>query len=428
MAKLWAIIKREYLERVRTKWFIFATIFGPIFFGAMIIIPAVLSKRSRATAEFTNTRILDATTSGIGYTIAEGMSRTRPVGSARPEVIVLKPSEVSQAESTATKQVMAKQISGYLVVDVRTVDGEEIRYNGRNATSLGDMERLRTLVRDAVLRQRLQDAGIDSSRVRDLTLIPLRLRTERISDKGRGGSGTVNIIFAGAIAFLLYMSIVLYGQNVLRGVLEEKTTRVAEVVVSSVSPETLLAGKVLGVGAVGLTQQILWVITTVIMFKLRGPLLEKFGINTMPFALPEISFGLALLLLLFFVLGFIFYSSLYAAVGASVNSEQEAQQAVQPMLILLVATAIFINPILLNPTSKLATVMSLLPFSAPIIMPLRLSLGSVPWYELAASLIGVLLACWGATWLAARIYRVGLLMYGKRPTLREMGRWLSYSR
>jgi ABC-2 type transport system permease protein len=428
MAKLWAIIKREYLERVRTKWFIFATIFGPIFFGSMIIIPSLLSKRGRATAEFTNTRIIDATTTGIGYTIAEGMNRNRLVGSAPPQVVVLTPSEVSQAESTATKQVMAKQISGYLVVDVRTLDGEEIRYGGRNATSVGDMERMRTVVREAVLRQRLEGAGIDSSRVRDLTFIPLRLKTERITDKGRGGSGAVSIIFAGAIAFLLYMSIVLYGQNVLRGVLEEKTTRVAEVVVSSVSPETLLAGKVLGVGAVGLTQQILWVITTVIMFKLRGPLLEKFGINTMPFALPEISFGLALLLLLFFVLGFVFYSSLYAAVGASVNSEQEAQQAVQPMLILLVATAIFINPILLNPTSKLATVMSLLPFSAPIIMPLRLSLGSVPWYELAGSLVGLLLACWGATWLAARIYRVGLLMYGKRPTLREMGRWLSYSR
>ena len=428
MAKLWAIIKREYLERVRTKWFIVATVFGPIFFGAMIIVPAVLAKRGKATAEFTNTRIIDATTTGIGYRIADGMIRARPPGSAGPDVVVVRPSELTQAESTATRNVVGKQISGYLVVDVRTLGGEEIRYAGRNATSLGDMERMRAVVKEALLRQRLEAAGIDSSRVRDLTFIPLRLNSERITDKGRGGSGTISIIFAGAIAFLLYMSIVLYGQNVLRGVLEEKTTRVAEVVVSSVSPETLLAGKVLGVGAVGLTQQILWVITTVIMFKLRGPLLERFGINTMPFALPEISFGLAALLLLFFVLGFIFYSSLYAAVGASVNSEQEAQQAVQPMLILLVATAIFINPILINPTSTLATVMSLLPFSAPIIMPLRLALGSVPWYELVGSLVGVALACWGATWLAARIYRVGLLMYGKRPTLREMGRWLSYSR
>jgi ABC-2 type transport system permease protein len=121
------------------------------------------------------------------------------------------------------------------------------------------------------------------------------------------------------------------------------------------------------------------------MFKLREPVLNRFGINTLPFQLPEISIGFAILLLVFFLLGFIFYASLYAAVGASVNTEQEAQQAVQPMLILLVATAIFINPILLNPTGQLATVMSLLPFSAPIIMPLRLALVTVPWYELVGS-------------------------------------------
>lgn len=428
MAKLWAIIKREYLERVRTKWFIIATVFGPIFFGAMIIVPAVMAKRSKGSAEFTNTRILDATTTGIGQTIADVMSRGRAAGTNPPQVIVLTASELSAAESTATKQVMAKQLSGYLVADSRTLGGEEARYAGRNATSLADMERLRSAIKEALLTQRLEKAGIDSADVKSLTFMPLRLNSDRITDKGRGGSGAVSIIFAGGIAFLLYMSIVLYGQNVLRGVLEEKTTRVAEVVVSSVRPEILLAGKVLGVGAVGLTQQILWVITTVVMFKLRQPLLAKFGISTMPFALPEISVGLALLLLLFFILGFIFYSSLYAAVGASVNTEQEAQQAVQPMLILLVATAIFINPILLNPTSRLASVMSWLPFSAPIIMPLRLSLGSVPWYELVGTLVGLIVACLGATWLAARIYRVGLLMYGKRPTFREMGRWITYSR
>jgi len=428
MAKLWAIVKREYIERVRTRWFIFATVFGPIFFGAMIIIPAVMAKKSRSTMEFSNTRIIDATKTGIGQRVAEAMNRGRAPGAASPQVVLVEPSELSQAESTATKQVMAKQISGYLITDESTLKGEELRYAGRNATSMGDMERVRATVKEAVLSQRLENAGIDSSKVKNMTLIPLKLNPVRITDKGRGGSGTVSIIFAGAIAFLLYMTIVLYGQNVLRGVLEEKTTRVAEVVVSSVSPETLLAGKVLGVGAVGLTQQILWVITTVAMFKLRQPILHKFGVSTMPFDLPEISIGLALLLLLFFVLGFTFYSSLYAAVGSSVNTEQEAQQAVQPMLILLVATAIFINPILINPTSTLATVMSLLPFSAPIIMPLRLALGSVPWYELVISLVGVFLACLGAVWLAARIYRVGLLMYGKRPTLREMARWVSYSR
>jgi ABC-2 type transport system permease protein len=428
MAKLWAIIKREYLERVRTRWFIIATVFGPIFFGAIIIVPALMSKKSKGSQDYSNTRILDATTTGLGNRIAESIRRNTVEGGVTPQVVLLKPGDLAQAESTATRDVMHKHITGYLVADEATLKGETVRYAGRNATAIGDMERLRSAVRQAVLAQRLEAAGIDASRVKDMTLIPLRMSSDRITDKGRGGSGTVSIIFAGVVAFLLYMTIVLYGQNVLRGVLEEKTTRVAEVVVSSVPAETLLAGKILGVGGVGLTQQILWLITTVVMFKLRQPILEKFGIATMPFALPDISIGLALLLLLFFLLGFIFYSALYAAAGASVNTEQEAQQAVQPMLLLLVATAIFINPILINPTSTLATVMSLLPFSAPIIMPLRLALGSVPWYELAISLAGIAIACLAATWFAARIYRVGLLMYGKRPTLREMMRWVSYSR
>jgi len=322
---------------------------------------------------------------------------------------------------------MANQVSGYVRVDARALNGEEVLYAGRDATSIPDMERLRAAAREALLGQRLENAGIDSSQVRDLTFIPLRLRTERITEKGRGGSGVVSIIFAGIIAALLYVSIVLYGQNVMRGVLEEKTNRVAEVVVSSVRPETLLAGKVLGVGAVGLTQQVIWIATSILIFRLREPLLARFGITTTPFSLPEITVVLALLLLVFFILGFIFYASLYAAVGAMVNSDQEAQQAAQPLMIMLVATAVLINPIIVNPTSTLAKVMSWLPFSSPIIMPLRLSLGTVPWYELVGTIAALILACLGAVWLAARIYRVGMLMYGKRPTFRELGRWISYS-
>src|SRR6266545_1822070 len=427
MGKLWTIIKREYLERVRTRWFVIATVFGPVFFGSLIVIPAYMAKRGKASTEFTNTIILDATSAGIGKKVADAMSVRREPGSIAPIVRVVPPAQLSQAESTATHQVMRKQASGYVILDDQTLKGEQLRYAGRNATSISDMEQLRATVRETLLAERLEEVGVKSAKVKEMTFMPLRLNTERISDKGRGGSGTVSIIFAGVVGFLLYVSIILYGQNVLRGVLEEKTTRVAEVVVSSVSSETLLAGKVLGVGAVGLTQQIIWVVTSVIMFKLRAPLLARFGVNTLPFQMPDISVGLGLLLLLFFLLGFTFYASLYAAVGSSVNTEQEAQQAVKPLLIMLVATAVFINPILMNPTGRTALVMSVLPFSAPIIMPLRLALGSVPWWELAASLVALALSCFVAVWIAARIYRVGLLMYGKRPTLKEMGRWVKYS-
>jgi ABC-2 type transport system permease protein len=427
MAKLWAIIKREYLERVRTRWFVIATVFGPLFFGSLILVPAYMAKRSKASTEFTNTIILDATSTRVGQKVADAINFRRPPGSVASSVRVVAPGELSRAESTATHEVMKKQATGYLILDEQTLKGDELRYAGRNATSLGDMERLRGTVRETLLTERLENAGVKSDKVKELTFMPLDLSAERITDEGRGGSGAVSIIFAGVVAFLLYMSIVLYGQNVLRGVLEEKTTRVAEVVVSSVPAETLLAGKVLGVGAVGLTQQIIWVVTSVIMFKLRAPLMAKLGVTTTPFQMPGISVGLAILLLLFFLLGFTFYASLYAAVGSTVNTEQEAQQAVQPLLILLVATAVFINPILMNPTGRLAFVMSILPFSAPIIMPLRLAIGSIPWWDLAVSLIALALSCVVAVWVAARIYRVGLLMYGKRPTLKELGRWVRYA-
>ena len=428
MGKLWTIVKREYLERVRTRWFVLATVFGPVFFGSLILVPAYMARKSKASTDFVNTIIIDATSTGTGQKIADAISFRQPAGSVAPIVRVVAPSELTRAESTATHQVMAKQASGYVVVDEQTLKGEQVRYAGRGATQLADMERLRSTVRETLLAERLEGAGVRADQIKALTTMPLRLKADRITDEGRGGSGSVSIIFAAVIAFLLYMSIVLYGQNVLRGVLEEKTTRVAEVVVSSVPAETLLAGKVLGVGAVGLTQQIIWVTASVAMFKLRAPLMARLGVPTTPFQMPEISVGFAILLLLFFLLGFIFYASLYAAVGASVNTEQEAQQAVLPLLTMLVATAVFINPILMNPTGRTAVVMSMLPFSAPIIMPLRLAIGSVPWIDMAVALVALALSCIAAVWLAARIYRVGLLMYGKRPTLREMGRWVSYSR
>jgi len=339
----------------------------------------------------------------------------------------VQPSALAQAESTATREVMQKQHTGYVVVDQRTVNGEAVRYAGKSATSIPDMDRLERAVKETVLSVRLEAAGIDAARSRDLTFIPLNLSTERITERGRGGSGMASVIFGYVIALLLYTSIMLYGQNVMGGVLEEKTSRVAEVVMSSVSTDTLLGGKVLGVGAVGLTQQIIWVITSYLMFKFRAPIMARFGVPAAPFAFPSISVGVAILFLLFFLLGFIFYSSLFAAVGASVNTEQEAKQAATPVILLNVSTVIFVSPVLLNPTGRLAEVLSLLPFSAPIIMPLRMAVTAIAPWELALSLGILAAACVLTVWIASRIYRIGLLMYGKRPTFRELGRWISYS-
>ena len=428
MAKLWAIIKREYVERVRSKWFVIATLFGPIFFSAIIIVPAWLSSRSKATTDIYNTTILDATGNGFGHRLAVNIAGDTTVPGRLPEVRVVAPSMLTRAESTATHEVMDKEKTGYVVVDQQTIAGESARYAGRNATSIADMAQIKSAIRETILASRLEKVGLDNSRMKEITFIPLDFSTERITEKGRAGSGIASVMFGFAIGFLLYASIVIYGQTIMSGVLEEKTTRVAEVVMSSVPTDTLLAGKVLGVGAVGLTQQIIWIVTTYVLLQLRAPIMAKFGAPAMSFTLPAISLGAGLIFLLFFLFGFIFYSSLFAAVGSSVNSESEARQAASPLMIMIISTAVFIQPVLLNPTGTTARVLSLVPFSSPIIMPIRMAVIGIPPLELAASLGFLAIGCIAALWLASRIYRVGLLMYGKRPSIREMARWVSYSR
>jgi len=428
MAKLWAIIKREFLERVRSKWFLIATFLGPVFFAAIIIIPAWLASRSKATSDVNNTIILDATATGFGQRLSAAIAGDDTDKTKMPTVRVVAPAELAMAESTATRQVMTKEKVGYMVVTDQTVAGETAKYAGRNASSLPDMQQIRTALRQTILASRLEKIGIDNSRTKELTFIPLNFSTERITERGRGGSGMASVMFGFAIGFLLYMTIIIYGQTIMSSVIEEKTSRVAEVVMSSVPTNTLLAGKVLGVGAVGLTQQVLWIATTYILLKLREPIMARLGAPTTSFGLPDISMGAALLFLAFFILGFIFYSSLYAAVGSAVNSEQEARQAATPLMIMIVVAGVFIQPVLLNPTGTTAQVLSLVPITSPIIMPIRMAVTGVPALEMAGSIAFLILGCFAALWLASRIYRVGLLMYGKKPTMREMARWVSYSR
>ena len=426
MGRLWAVIKREYLERVRTKWFVFATIFAPVLMTALLILPIWLIGKSGGTTDLAHMTILDASGVGLGARVQADLAGGLTASdTSRTQVIVLKPDDLAAAESASTHAVMRKETNGYLVLGPRILDDTVARYAGRNASSIIDVQRVGEAVRREVLAKRLEQAGVDAQRVMSLTSAKrLDLETEQIGDRGREGSGMVKYFFSFAIAFLLYTSILIYGQTVLRSVLEEKQTRVAEVVVSSVSTDTLLAGKVLGVGAVGLTQQILWVVMTLVLTRLREPVMRAMHLPSAPIKIPSISPGVLALLMLFFLLGFILYSALFAAVGSMVNTDQEAQQAQQPFMLLLVATVILIQPVLLNPTTKLAVGSSIFPFSAPILMPVRLSLMSVPWWQLAASLASMLVMIVLAIWLASRIYRVGLLMYGKRPTIREVARWV----
>jgi ABC-2 type transport system permease protein len=451
MGKLGVVFRREYLERVRSRWFLLGTLLGPAFFLLIVLAPRLLGDRNRGTSDLAHVDVLDVTGTGLGARVATALHDSYPLSRA-PYVREIDESALGVAEDRAVLRVQRNEVIGYLVLDSGTVAGHSMRYAGRNAGSRNDVDALRGVVRQQVLVDRMEQEGIDAGKVAAFSRIRLEIHTQPIGDKGREtGNGIGQIMFGYAVALLLYMMIVIYGQTIMRGVMEEKTTRVAEVVVSSVDTDTLLAGKILGVGLVAITQVLSWVAISVAVLYYAGPMLfgkdgggsqvaaagavaqsaasrGAPGMDVLGPGFPTIPLWAALALLCCFVFGFIFYSSLFAAVGAMVNSQEDVQQAATPVMLLLVSSVVFMGPIMANPGSSLARTMSLIPTSAPILMPLRMTLVPVPWYEVLGALLGVLLASLGAIWLSARIYRVGLLMYGKKPSFGELARWIRYAR
>jgi ABC-2 type transport system permease protein len=424
MKKLLVVLEREYMERVRTRWFLVATIFGPVFFGALMFLPGYVANRSDASADLARIRIIDATGTDLGRLVAIELNGGVTGDTSQTAVVAVAPEALAEAESLATRDVRLRAIKGYLVLNAGTLAGRGARYAGVNATALADMRRIENAVSRELIGLELSRAGIPMAEADRVKRMRFTLRSERLSLSGRGGSGRVNIIFASVVGILLYMTILMYGQNVLRGVIEEKQTRVAEVVVSSVRPTTLLAGKVLGVGGVGLTQMAIWLVASILMLRYRVPMLRVLGLEAVPIPMPNVSAGQIAILLVFFLLGYTLYSALFAAVGAMVSSEQEAQQAQMPVVLMLVISIMFLQPVLLEPDGQLALTLGLIPVSSPIMMPLRMSTVDVPVWEIGLSIIALVAACYLAVYFAATVYRTGLLMHGKRVTLREVFRWI----
>src|SRR5215211_6048971 len=449
MGKLLVVFRREYLEKVRSKWFLLGTLLGPVFFMLVAGAPRLIGGgRGEGPRDIAHIEIVDATSVGLGERVVAALRERYPLSRA-PYLTVVQPAKLGVARDHATLRVQRNEVHGFLVLDSTTVSGDSLRYEGRNASSPAEIGALRSVVRGELIAARMERAGIDARQVAEFSRFPLEIHTQSIGDKGREKGDRLGQIFLGyAVALLLYMMIVIYGQAIMRSVLEEKTTRVAEVVVSSVSTDTLLAGKILGVGLVAITQVLSWVVLSLAAAKYAGPMLfgnagqtaavaasagsvgagGSSGLSVLAGSIPSVPLWAALALFCCFVLGFIFYASLFAAVGAMVNSQEDVQQAATPVMLLLVSSVIFMGPIMANPGSAMARTMSMLPTSAPIIMPLRITLVPVPWFEVVGALSGVAAACAASIWLSARIYRVGLLMYGKKPSLGELVRWIKYAR
>lgn len=428
MQKFWAVFRREYLERIQSRWYIFATVAGPVFFGSVITVPQLLTRKAHPSADVTHVIILDATHTDLGARIARSLTGD-PLSDTlatalRPVVRPVVPAGLRSAQDAATAEIVNHQWIGYLVIDSGVMAGADIYYAGRNASSMQDINRLTAAVRRNILAQRLEGVGLDPARIRALTDVRNEINADRITDQGRGGSAELSTIFAYVVAFTLYTMIVLYGNVILRAVVDEKSSRVAEVVVASVSPDTLLAGKVFGVSSVAVTQVLLWVVMSTIVYKTRVPLLHLFNLDIPAIPFPTISWLSILALIAFWVLGFLCYAALFAGMGAIVTNQEDATQAALPVTMLVVLAVVLVVPALLDPNGTLAKTASWFPFTAPILMPVRMSVTQVSWYEIVATLLGVAIGCGVSVWLAARLYRVGLLMYGKRPSLRELGRWI----
>ena len=457
MDKLFVVVKREFMERVRNKWFVIMTLLMPAIMAAMILLPAWMAIRSTASDNLNRFIILDASGVGLGQSVLSNLrldsTKARlsdSVAPARPEIRVVSLADLKAEEDKATAEVTKpRSYAGYLALTDSTLVTGKARYAGRNASSIADMERLESALRQSVMMVRLGSEGVKPEVITQISKIRVDIDAERISEKGKSGSAAAAIGVGFFLAFTLYMSIMLHGQNVLRGVLEEKMTRVAEVVLASVKPDTLLAGKVIGVGAVGLAQQIAWFALSAAMIFFLMPFITDGMMSAKPLAdsaavvstaattpaaqpaamtaLAIFNLQLLLTILAFFLTGFMFYASLFAAAGSMVNSEQEAQQAAMPVIMLLVITILFLNPIMMNPSGTLAVTLSWLPFSSPVIMPMRMALGSVTLAQVIGSWVVSALGCVAAIWLAARIYRVGMLMYGKKPSMGELVKWIRYA-
>ncbi|HCR05014.1 MAG TPA: hypothetical protein DIU18_07485 [Gemmatimonadetes bacterium] len=409
MRRVWAVIRREYLQRVRSRWFVFATAGVPFLLVAATAIPVVLASRNEAVDR---TIVVLDLTGDVGPWVARALEEGGYVVESASTV----------AEERVRQRVESGEVGGYLVVDRESLVAGHARLVVNGSPSA-----LRQLgIRQAVIQAALEHQLVGTATDVDQMLAGGALEVEIIAGSG-GGTNVPAYAAAYAGSFALYMVILLYAVAVMRSVLEEKTNRVVEVILSSLSPWQLMLGKILGVGAVGLTQLAVWVILGGAMVALGLPALlaarpELGELAAITSGLPGPSFFAYFLV--FFLGGYFIFSALYAAVGAMCTSDEEAQQAQFPVMILIFVPVVALVGVIENPNATLSVVLSLIPFFSPFLMFARAVAGAAPFWQVALSVALMVLTLVGVTWIAGRIYQVGILMTGKRLTLTELMRWL----
>jgi ABC-2 type transport system permease protein len=440
LSNIWLIIKREYLERVRQRSFLVLTVLLPAIVGGAFFIPAKLSSMKSS-----KTQHLVVVTSDLkfGEIVREQLLSSAKADDDKAGADKRKEdkddkdldddnkssnnytidvdSTAGDAEAAALQnRVSSGDIDGYLWLSDDAVKARKVKYEGRESSGFMEKSWLSGQLDRAILLRELGQRGVSGDQA-DVLLKPVKLEIIQLKGGHETKANDKGMFFAILImVMLLYMAVIFYGVSVMRAVLEEKNSRVMEVLLSSATSTELMAGKLIGVGAVGLTQIGIWItMASVYALPALAASASAGEIHIAPLTL--VAFAL------FFLLGYLLYSSVYAAVGAVITSEQEGQQLQFIILLPLILAVFMMGPVMRAPDSPIAMWSSMVPFFSPILMYVRIAIQPPPAWQIALSLLLLVATIAGILVLCARIYRIGILMYGKRPTLPEIVKWLKYA-
>ena len=441
MNKILLILQREYITRVKKKSFIVMTLLGPILMAGIAIVPILIAKYSD---DKINKIIVIDQRPEIFTTILPSS-----------ETVLFINSKISL--DSAKKAFDPEKFYGilYLQDDMVKNPGGAMLFTEKQA-NLSVTNYIENSLEKQIEQDKLKSEGIDQ---KTLSSIETNVNLKTLSLKGEENSAELATIVGFICGFLIYLFIFLYGVQVMRGVIEEKTNRIVEVIISSVRPFELMMGKIIGIALVGLTQFLLWIVLTLTITTIASkviidpktdakvvaqtmksnnldqhalkelgatPKIKEDAMSKLFSQLSSINFPLIIsCFFIYFLGGYLLYSALFAAIGAAVDNETETQQFMLPVTIPLILAFIVAQSIVQNPDSQLGFWFSIIPLTSPVVMMVRIAFGVPPW-ELALS-IGLLIAGFiGATWLAGRIYRTGILLYGKKVNYKELAKWLFY--
>lgn len=410
--KIIHIAKWEFFEKVRTKAFIISLLLMPIIIGIFSVLPSLLMSKSD---EKTKVYGLIDQTRKYEKTLVD-LFETKyklPNGSPNYALTVIADGDTSLANLSkiGVNRLRANSIEGLLIIPADVEKRGVVEYRALNVGNIRDQERISKSLEDIITQHRLSEAGLDAQKVRSL-MSSIDIKTIKISEKGEEKeSGFLETFASGYIFIMMLMFLVMTsGQMMVRSFIEEKSNRIVEVLMSSCSAKELMGGKILGLTMLGITTVLFWILIIV-------------GIN-LTLEKPFINFDHMALMIAYFTLGYLFFAGVFIAAGAPISTEQEAQQVTSYVSIILVFPIALAVPAMQNPDSLLVKILTLIPFLTPAMMLLRLSIQMPSLWEIALSLTLLVLSAVGMMWAASKIFRIGILITGKKPNLKEIWRWV----